>query len=462
MIVYVLNKNNKPLMPCKPQRARKLIKEKKAKVVNYKPYTIKLLYGSYGYTQPTNLGVDLASKNIGVAITSQDKVLSKGEIELRQDISSLIETKAILRRSRRSRKTRYRKCKFNFRNKRVFSAPKGTKLKPLKKGSNSKKNWRTLATNIDSSRPEGWLPPSIQSRIDNTFFWIDKFYNLLPKCNLSIEVGKFDMAKMINPEINGTDYQQGEAFGFYNTRYFVFARDNYTCQVCKKSKDKILHTHHVIYKSKGGSDRAENLATVCDNCHTHKNHQPGGVFYEWMTKKKKMKTYKEPPFMNAMRLRVFKKYPQANITYGSVTTPKRKELELSKTHYNDAIAISGIESIKSNCDEVFKIKQFRKKKRSLHEATARKGRKTKNTESKRNEKNTNFAKGFYLNDKVKVFGQTGYITGFSGDSSVYVKNINGEYITILEKKYKQVSISQLEFIKHNNNWQYEGNWKQTS
>ena len=34
MVVYVLNKNNKPLMPCKPQRARKLIKEKKAKIVN--------------------------------------------------------------------------------------------------------------------------------------------------------------------------------------------------------------------------------------------------------------------------------------------------------------------------------------------------------------------------------------------------------------------------------------------
>ena len=458
MLVYVLNKHNKPLMPCKPQRARKLIKEKKAKAVSYKPYTIKLLYGSYGYTQNTNLGIDLGSKNIGVAITSQNKVLSKGEIELRQDVSSLIETKSILRRSRRSRKTRYRKCKFNFRNKRVFNAPKGTKLKPLKKGNNSKKNWRTLATNIDSSRPDGWLPPSIQSRIDNTFFWIDKYYNLLPKYKLSIEVGKFDIAKMINPEIEGTDYQQGEAFGFYNTRYFVFARDNYTCQVCKKSKDKILRTHHVIYKSKGGSDRAENLATVCDDCHTYENHQPGGILYEWMIKKKKMKSYKEPPFMNAMRLRVFKKYPNANITYGSITTPKRKELGLDKTHYNDAIVISGIDYIKSNCNEVFKIKQFRKKKRSLHEATARKGRKTKNTESKRNEKNTNFAGGFYLNDKVEIFGQTGYITGFSGKSSVYIKNINDEYITIPEKKYKQVPISNLKFISHNNNWQYEHCW----
>ena len=457
MVVYVLNKNNKPLMPCKPQRARKLIKEKKAKVVSYKPFTIKLLYGSYGYTQNTNLGIDLGSKNIGVGITTDDRVLSKGDIELRQDVSSLIETKATLRRSRRSRKTRYRKCKFNFRNKRVFNAPKGAKLKPLRKGSNSKKNWRTLATNIDSSRHDGWLPPSIQSRIDNTFFWIDKYYNLLPKCNLSIEVGKFNMAKMINPEIEGIDYQQGEAFGFYNTRYYVFARDNYTCQVCKK-KDKVLHTHHVLYKSKGGSDRAENLATVCDDCHTHENHQPGGILYEWMIKKKKMKTYKEPPFMNAMRLRVFKKYPNANITYGSVTTPRRKELGLNKSHYNDAIAISGIKYIKSNCDEVFKIKQFRKKKRSLHEATARKGRNTKNTESKRNEKNTNFANGFYLNDKVEIFGQTGYITGFSGTSSVYIKNINDEYITIPEKKYKQVSISSLKFINHNNNWQYDANF----
>ena len=455
MLVYVLNKHNKPLMPCKPQRARKLIKEKKAKVVSYKPYTIKLLYGSYGYTHNTNLGIDLVFIFIVVSITSQDKVLSKGEIELRQDVSSLIETKAILRRSRRSRKSRFRKCKFNFRNKRVFSAPKETKLKPIKKGSDSKKNGRTLATNIDSSRPDGWLPPSIQSRIDNTFFWIDKYYNLLTKCKLSIEVGKFDIAKMINPEIEGADYQQGEAEGFYNTRYFVFARDNYTCQVCKKSKDKILHTHHVLYKSKGGSDRAENLATVCTDCHTPENHKPGGILYEWMVKKKRMKTYKEPPFMNAMRIRVFKKYPQANITYGSITTPKRKELGLDKTHYNDAIVISGIDYIKSNCNEVFKIKQFRKKKRSLHEATARKGRKTKNTESKRNEKNTNFAGGFYLNDKVEIFGQTGYITGFSGKSSVYIKNINDEYITIPEKKYKQVPISSLKFISHNNNWQYE-------
>ncbi|MDM5189192.1 HNH endonuclease [Bacillus sp. DX4.1] len=40
----------------------------------------------------------------------------------------------------------------------------------------------------------------------------------------------------------------------------MFARDHYTCQICKK-KGGILHTHHIIERHKGGSDMAENLVT---------------------------------------------------------------------------------------------------------------------------------------------------------------------------------------------------------
>lgn len=46
-----------------------------------------------------------------------------------------------------------------------------------------------------------WLPPSLQSRINHTFTWIDKFSALVPNLALHIEVGKFDTAKMINPDI---------------------------------------------------------------------------------------------------------------------------------------------------------------------------------------------------------------------------------------------------------------------
>ncbi len=91
-----------------------------------------------------------------------------------------------------------------------------------------------------------------------------------------------------------------------------------------------------------------------------------------MQEGKKLPAYKEGTFMNVFRRRVFKKYPQAKITYGSITTPHRKTLGLEKTHFNDAIAITGIQKIKENPKGLFLIKQFRKKKRSLHEATARK------------------------------------------------------------------------------------------
>lgn len=415
-----MNMRGDPLMPCTQKKARILLKEGKAVIYKYDPFTIQLTYATGETKQDCHIGIDTGSKHIGMAITSENKVLFKGEIELRQDVKSNIDTKHIYRRSRRNRKTRYRQPRF-----------------------------------LNRKRPDKWLPPSLQNRVDHTFHWIDTFCSLVSDPILHIEVGKFDTAKMINPEINGVDYQHGQTYGFFEERYFVFARDNYTCQCCGKSKDKILQTHHIIYRSNGGTDRVDNLITVCTDCHTSKNHQKGGILYKWQEQHKKVKQYKEPPFMNAIRKRIFARYPNAHTTYGSETTPHRKELGLEKTHYNDAITISGITNIKEDPKEWLLIKQFRKKKRSLHEATARKGRKEPNCFQKRNSKNTPFYRGFYLNDKVKVFGhgQIGYITGFTSGGA-YVKNVDGEYITIPNKSYKQVSIKYLKLLSHNNNWQY--------
>ena len=367
MRICVINMRGDPLMPCTQKKARILLKEGKAVIYKYDPFTIQLTYATGETKQDCHIGIDTGSKHIGMAITSENKVLFKGEIELRQDVKSNIDTKHIYRRSRRNRKTRYRQPRF-----------------------------------LNRKRSDKWLPPSLQNRVDHTFHWIDTFCSLVSDPILHIEVGKFDTAKMINPEINGVDYQHGQTYGFFEERYFVFARDNYTCQCCGKSKDKILQTHHIIYRSNGGTDRVDNLITVCTDCHTSKNHQKGGILYKWQEQHKKIKQYKEPPFMNAIRKRIFARYPNAHTTYGSETTPHRKELGLEKTHYNDAITISGITNIKEDPKEWLLIKQFRKKKRSLHEATARKGRKEPNCFQKRNSKNTPFYRGFYLNDKVKV------------------------------------------------------------
>lgn len=418
MRVFVLNIRGKSLMPCSQRKARLILKENKAVIYKYNPFTIQLTYPTGETKQDCYIGIDTGSKHIGAAVTSEDKVLWKGEVELRQDVKLKIDIKRMYRRSRRYRKIRYRKPRF-----------------------------------LNRKRIDGWLPPSLQNRINHTFHWIDMLSSLIPSPVIHIEVGKFDTAKMINPGINGVDYQHGQTYGFYDERYFVFARDNYTCQCCGKSKDKILNTHHIIYRSNGGTDRVDNLITVCTDCHTAQNHKKGGILYKWQKEHKKVKQYKEPPFMNTLRKRIFTAYPDAKITYGSVTTPKRKKMGLDKTHYNDAIIISGISEINENNDEWLLIRQSRKKKRSLHEATARKGRKKPNSNQIRNSKNTPYYKGFYLNDKVSAFGKNGYITGFAS-GGVYIKDSNDNYITLPNKNYKQVGINKMKLKCHNNNWQY--------
>ncbi len=411
-------------MPCSQRKARILLKEDKARIIGYKPFAIQLTVPTGESTQEVHLGVDTGAKHIGIAATSENKVLAKGEIELRDDIHKNMQTRSALRRDRRNRNTRYREARF-----------------------------------LNRKRKDGWLPPTVQSKLDATFMWIDKFCNLLPSPILHIEVGKFDIQKMMNPDIKNKEYQNGRCAGYYDVRYFVFARDNYTCQVCKKL-NKILHTHHLVYKSKGGSDRADNLITVCTDCHSSENHKESGILYNWMFKHKKVKQYKEATFMNIIRKRTFRKYPNSVITYGSETTPHRKELVLEKTHYNDAIAISKIENIKENPQEYFYIKQFRKKKRSLHESIPTRGRrKEKNVNAERRNKNSPYRAGWFMNDMVSFQNKVGWIYGFSGGESgkeCVLRDINGEIIrdSKRSKNNPNVKFSSLKFICHNNNWQY--------
>ncbi len=422
MRVFVKNMRGEPLMPTTNQKARKLLKLGKAKIYRYNPFTIQLLYATGETVQPVNVGIDTGAKMIGVAITSGYNVLAKGEIELRQDVSENVQARAILRRTRRNRNTRYRKCRV-----------------------------------LNRKRKPGWLPPSVQSKLNTTTFWINKFCSIVPNPKLSIEVGKFDVAKMINPEITGEEYQSGHTKGYYDVRYFVFARDNYTCQVCKK-KNKILQTHHILYRTERGTDRADNLITVCTDCHTSENHKPGGIFYKWMLKQKKVPQYKEPTFMNIVRKRTFSIYPNARITYGSETSPRRKGLGLDKTHYNDAIAISGIEQIKENHPEHFYYKQFRKKKRSLHESIPRKGLTKKNTTATRHNKNVKYRNGYFMNDEVVYAGKRGWIYGYSGgekSKEFLVRDIYGELIKMENRKNSlTLNGSCITLARHNNNWQY--------
>ena len=235
LLVYVLDINKKPLMPTNRYgKVRRLLKNNLAKVVNKCPFTIQLLYETTEFVQDINLGVDAGSKTIGISATTNTKVLFEAEATLRTDIVDLISTRREQRRTRRNRKTRYRKPRF---------------------------------LNRVRSKKKGWVAPSVKQKINTHLSIISKVYKLLPIKNIIVEVAAFDIQKIKNPNIWGKEYQQGEQLGSWNVREYVLFRDNHTCQCCKgKSKDKILNTHHIESRKTGG-DAPNNLICLCETCH---------------------------------------------------------------------------------------------------------------------------------------------------------------------------------------------------
>ena len=205
MLVYVLNKDGHPLMPTERcGKIRRMLKSGLAKVIKRCPFTIQLTYETTNVVQEVNLGIDAGSKTIGLSATTETKELYASEVKLRNDIVDLLSTRRENRRSRRNRKTRYRKARFNNRNK-----------------------------------PNGWLAPSILNKVNTHIKVVADVYKILPIKNIIVETASFDIQKIKNPEIQGVEYQQGEQLNFWNVREYVLFRDNHTCQCCKgKSKDK--------------------------------------------------------------------------------------------------------------------------------------------------------------------------------------------------------------------------------
>jgi HNH endonuclease len=73
---------------------------------------------------------------------------------------------------------------------------------------------------------------------------------------------------MINPEINGTQYQQGSLLG-YEVREYLLEKWQRQCAYCE-TKDIPLEIEHIHPKSKGGSDRVSNLTLACHECNQAK------------------------------------------------------------------------------------------------------------------------------------------------------------------------------------------------
>jgi len=332
------------------------------------PFTIQLLYGSSGYTQEVSLGVDAGTQHIGVSATTEKSILFEAEVKPRTDIQELLATRKQFRSARRNRKTRYRQARF-----------------------------------LNRKKPEGWLAPSVQHKVDAHLKAIRLVHKLLPISRTTIEVAQFDLQQIKNPDINGVEYQQGPQLGFWNVREYVLFRDNHTCQWCKgKSKDCVLNVHHIESRKTGG-DSPDNLITLCETCHDliHRTHQEHTI-------KRKSKGFRDATQMGIVRWRIYEQakasFPDVHLTYGYITKHTRITNELNKSHLIDARCISG-NPLASSDGTWHLVKLVRRNNRQLHKATIRKGgKRQRNTAPK-------YVHGFRLFDCVCYQGKICFVFG---------------------------------------------------
>lgn len=394
-MVYVQNRDGQPLMPTSRHgKVRRLLKSGHAKAIRRCPFTIQLMYESTTHTQPVSLGIDAGSRHIGVSATTETKVLYEADVTLRNDIMDLLSARREQRRTRRNRKTRYRKARFNNRR-----------------------------------REDGWLAPSVRQKVDTHLTVVDKVCRILPIPDITVETAAFDIQKIKNPEISDTDYQQGDQLGFANLREYCFWLDNYTCQWCKgKSKNKILHMHHWNYWRGDHSNKPSSVITLCDVCNDSKNHKPDGFLWGW--EPKITRSYKDAAFMGIMRWTVYNRLKdiyephgvEVHMTYGYITKNTRIENGLPKEHYIDARCISG-HSLAQSDGVVYFQKKVRCHNRQLHKCTILKGGIRKHNQAPYR------VKGFRLFDKVRFKGQECFIFGRRSSGSMDVRLLDGTKIS---------------------------------
>ena len=102
--VPVINMRNEPLMPTSPAKARKLIKDGKARVISSSPFTIQLRYATGETKQPVTLGIDSGFKHIGFSAVTDKRGLISGEVTIRTDIPELNAENSMYRRGNRTDK----------------------------------------------------------------------------------------------------------------------------------------------------------------------------------------------------------------------------------------------------------------------------------------------------------------------------------------------------------------------
>jgi 5-methylcytosine-specific restriction endonuclease McrA len=321
--VFVLDTRYRPLNPIHPSLARQLLRNKKAAVYRRFPFTIILIRAVSRREEsrpdspvlPLRLKLDPGAKITGIALVNDTtgQVVFAAELKHRGfAIRESLTSRRQLRRGRRARKTRYRKPRF-----------------------------------FNRTRPDGWLAPSLQSRVENIKTWVKRLQKLAPIRAISQELVRFDMQLMRHPDIKGFEYQQGTLAG-YETREYLLEKWGRQCAYCGV-KDVPLQIEHIHPRAKGGSNSITNLTLSCEKCNTKKGTKDIKDFLKKDPNKlQKILLQAKRPLadaaaVNTTRFALLNALKETGLPIktgsGGLTKFNRRQQNLEKTHWLDAACV---------------------------------------------------------------------------------------------------------------------------
>jgi 5-methylcytosine-specific restriction endonuclease McrA len=266
--------------------------------------------------EPLRLKLDPGSKTTGIAVVNDTtgEVVFAAELTHRGNaIKKALDTRRAIRRRRRARKTRYRKPRFQNR----------------------------------KNKKKGWLPPSLESRVQNILTWVKRLRKLCTITAISMELVKFDLQQLENPEVSGIEYQQGTLHG-YEVREYLLEKWQRKCSYCGK-EDIPLQVEHIQAKANGGGNRISNLCIACTPCNDAKGKAD---IREFLKKKPELLhkilaqakvSLKDAAAINSTRWALFERLKATGLPVecgsGGLTKYNRTKRDLPKAHWLDASCV---------------------------------------------------------------------------------------------------------------------------
>jgi 5-methylcytosine-specific restriction endonuclease McrA len=335
MAVFVLDRRKKPLMPCSEKRARLLLERGRARVHRLAPFTIRLVDREQEdcALQPVRLKLDPGSKTTGVALVRESEEVDPDTGEVQRSAHALFLAE-LAHRGHAIRDALRQRAAFRLRRRCA--------------------NLRHRAARFDNRRrSQGWLPPSLQHRVDTIMSWVRRLRLWVPVTALSQELVRFDTHALQNPEISGIEYQKGTLAG-YEVREYLLEKWGRKCVYCD-AQGVPLEIDHIHPRSKGGSDRVSNLTLACRSCNQRKANRD---VFEFLAKDPKrlarIEAQAKAPLqdaaaVNSTRWALFHRLKATSLPVevgtGGRTKWNRHRLNIPKAHALDAACVGEVHAV---------------------------------------------------------------------------------------------------------------------